>query len=1051
MQNKILQRKKALRTVLLIFLMSSMGVTKAAPVSIRVAQEVCLHFVNANSQMQLRNTSELQLITAYSTDKGNTAFYIFNFTKGFVIVSANDVAHPVLAYNFNRPWPNESDLPSQVTGYLDDLANQIEAASRQMQDKGIALEWSDLLSGNYQTRSNREQVGPLLTTTWDQGQYYNAMCPEDENGPGGHAVTGCTATAIAQIIKYWGYPVRGRGLHSYQSDYGEISVNYEESVYSFEDMPDVLTPESLETEINTVAKLISDCGVAVNMMYSANESSAYNFEARAALIDFFKFGPNVNYAEKSFFEENEWNLLLISELDENRPIYYTGRGTAGHAFVCDGYNVDGYYHFNFGWSGNGNGWYLTEAVNPMGLDFSSNQAAILGIAPNENGNVIIGQMQGTSTFNVEMPFEFYHILGNNLFTVTNYGNECENTISFVSNEVDNHMVVDVISFDADVCNVYDGMDNSYLLRGLSDSQENLSPIESFSNSVTLVYAGRIQNYGFHLHIQKDDDCRIISDIATNVDTSSVCLTWQENGTADHWEIEVGEKGFALGEGDTFSVDTNYVCVNGLEFNKRYDFYIRPSCGSDMGGMWNKTTASPDKPYWHEKVSVQPEGYRIDSCGNVYITSEEGLAWFNVLANGYNGENRHSFTDTTVYLVSDCNIGQYKWMPIYYFSGTFDGGNHTISNLYINEDRDTELFLNMYSVGMFRICRGGAVIKDLVLNKAYVTGGGGVGSLIGSLHIMDQFYNTPTDEDGASLINVHAISAEVYGTAWVGGLVGDASYLYAVNCSSSGVISGSQAVGGLFGRLMDSYCSNAYSTAKLECDHVSISTPAWYRGGAIGLASRDTIYNCYASGFISYDEYDPEIIAKPGMVVGTAEQTNVFASLYGYDNNQSNQLYGTDGEPFPIVSDTSSFIDNGGVFGLNNVITINGTFYTELLSSLNAWVDANNSENLYSHWVADSAMVNGGFPLLGCQVGHGIAESETIPVSIYPNPTNGRVTIEAKDLKHIIISNMLGQTIYDGNVIGNEFIYDFSNHNAGVYLIRIKTTNGVAVKKVSVTR
>ena len=115
------------------------------------------------------------------------------------------------------------------------------------------------------------------------------------------------------------------------------------------------------------------------------------------------------------------------------------------------------------------------------------------------------------------------------------------------------------------------------------------------------------------------------------------------------------------------------------------------------------------------------------------------------------------------------------MPIYYFSGTFDGGNHTISNLYINEDRDTELFLNMYSVGMFRICRGGAVIKDLVLNKAYVTGGGGVGSLIGSLHIMDQSYNTPTDEDGASLINVHTVSTEVYGTSKVGGLVGDATY------------------------------------------------------------------------------------------------------------------------------------------------------------------------------------------------------------------------------------------------------------------------------------
>ena len=84
-------------------------------------------------------------------------------------------------------------------------------------------------------------------------------------------------------------------------------------------------------------------------------------------------------------------------------------------------------------------------------------------------------------------------------------------------------------------------------------------------------------------------------------------------------------------------------------------------------------------------------------------------------------------------------------------------------------------------------------------------------------------------------------------------------------------------------------------------------------------------------------------------------------------------------------------------------------------------------------------------------GTSVNENNDIPVSVYPNPTNGQVKIEAENMKHITISNMLGQTIYDGNASGNAFEYDFSKHEAGIYLIRIETAHGVAVKKASVTR
>ena len=263
-----------------------------------------------------RNAAQLRTDIVYSHPMPNTrdaAFYVVNLeNSGFVIVAANDVAHPVIGYSFDRPWPTEGNIPPQITDYLDDLANQIESAvgvNNYSPDRSIQSEWQELMSINPnnppQPKGNRTEVGPLLTTTWDQGQYYNAMCPEDAGGPDGHAVTGCVATAMAQIIKYHGYPASGRGIHSYQSNYGELSVNFAESNYDYANMPNALTNESSDAQVNAVAKLISDCGVAVNMGYTSGESSAYDQEARAALINFFKYSPNMSFAEKvmkaSFF------------------------------------------------------------------------------------------------------------------------------------------------------------------------------------------------------------------------------------------------------------------------------------------------------------------------------------------------------------------------------------------------------------------------------------------------------------------------------------------------------------------------------------------------------------------------------------------------------------------------------------------------------------------------------------------------------------------------------------------------------------------------------
>ncbi|MGX8713795.1 MAG: C10 family peptidase [bacterium] len=457
---------------------------------------------------------------------GVAAMYAVNVGSAFVLVSADDVAHPVLGYSLSRLWPTNETisekgearnasivLPPQIAGYLDDLAGQIESAAGQqgVSDQDISSEWRQLLTTSLSpaTTNPPDSVGPLLTTTWDQGRYYNALCPEDAAGPNGHVWGGCVATAIAQIINYWGYPEHGRGTHSYQSNYGTLSVNYDSATFDYTNMPTGLFPTSTPAQLNAVATLIYHCGVAVNMYYHPEESGAYHQDARAALINFFRFSPNIGYAEKEFFSNADWVQLLRNTIDASQPIYYGGTGTGGHAFVCDGYKTDDYFHFNFGWSGYADGWYLTDAVNPGGYDFNSNQMALVGIVPDSTGNVILGQTDGSSTFTVDEPLEFYHLLGNNAYSGTNYSNSCNNTVYFISADSANQLAADIIEFEDQNISINDG--NGTWLRSLYGGGENdFSPVVSSYNALSINYSGNFYYAGFQLAISQDNGCRMVS-------------------------------------------------------------------------------------------------------------------------------------------------------------------------------------------------------------------------------------------------------------------------------------------------------------------------------------------------------------------------------------------------------------------------------------------------------------------------------------------------------------------------------------------------------------
>ena len=383
------QAKKSLRNVLLVLLMGLVGMTQANPVDMQTAREVAMKFVNANSRTPLRGEEDLQLVTTYSTESNDAAFHVFNTPNGFVIVSADDCATPILGYSDEgRPFDLD-DIPIQLQEYLQEFVEQIQyGIENHVHDETTAQQW-ELVKSTGRLNDNRdgEAVEPLITSMWGQGWPYNAMCPIDSlAGATYHyrCLTGCVATSFAQIMHYWGYPINGMGSHSYTpSGYPEQTVNYSATTYDWANMPNSLSSSSSSTQIDAVATLMWHCGVAVNMGYGPDASGAISTDVATALQNYFGYSDGLSIVYKSNYSNADWLALMKNCLDSGCPIHYSGSNAYGngHAFVCDGYDSNDLLHFNWGWNGSHNGYFSIGALNPGGHAYNSSNKAIINIHP----------------------------------------------------------------------------------------------------------------------------------------------------------------------------------------------------------------------------------------------------------------------------------------------------------------------------------------------------------------------------------------------------------------------------------------------------------------------------------------------------------------------------------------------------------------------------------------------------------------------------------------------------------------------------------------------
>lgn len=346
---------------------------EARPVTMETAQEIASRFMK---------TGDLHLVATYRTSNNAPALRVFNTPDGFVIVSADDCETPIIGYSHEGSF-DPDNVPVQLEAYLQGFVARIQYGieHRLDADAFTASQWEQVRStGKLGDGPSSKAVLPLLTSQWHQGCLYNSLCPTMQ-GPCGHAEVGCVAVAMGQIMHYWGYPATGWGSHSYSNAGVALTANFGETEYQWDLMPDRLTDQSSQAEIDAVATLLYHCGVSVNMYYNNNSSSAMFDDIAEALVQYFDYSRKLHRENRESVSNEEWIAMLKDNLDRKQPILYAAYGSGGHAFVCDGYDDNGLFHFNFGWGGPGDGYYALGHLNPIGYQFNDDNMALFDLYP----------------------------------------------------------------------------------------------------------------------------------------------------------------------------------------------------------------------------------------------------------------------------------------------------------------------------------------------------------------------------------------------------------------------------------------------------------------------------------------------------------------------------------------------------------------------------------------------------------------------------------------------------------------------------------------------
>ena len=371
---------------MLLLLVISTQAIKAESISETEASAIAERFFTSRALGHVVTKKAVHKARMQGATAEKAAYYVFNTTEknAWVMVAGDDCADQILAYGDEGAW-DASNVPSNVQWWLNMYAAQIAALAEAGEGSAVA---------KAKRVATKRAIRPMLKSKWDQGTPFNNLCPTVNQDT---CLTGCVATAMAQIMYYHKGPQSVPALPSYTSDIEVPAWNA--TTLNWDAMKDFYTADEKGTSADAVAALMRCCGQAVKMSYGVDASGASAYIANA-FVNIFKYSPKARNVMHDYVGNEEWEKIIYSELSAKRPVLLAGsKLSGGHEFVCDGYDGEGLYHINWGWRGSYNGYYQLHVLCPQGGGSGSISGAdgyvralnmLIGIEPNTESNAVNG-------------------------------------------------------------------------------------------------------------------------------------------------------------------------------------------------------------------------------------------------------------------------------------------------------------------------------------------------------------------------------------------------------------------------------------------------------------------------------------------------------------------------------------------------------------------------------------------------------------------------------------------------------------------------------------
>lgn len=328
------------------------------------------------------NAVSPELLTTF-TAKNQPAVYLFSRSNnnGYLVVSADDMTEAVLGYSDNGTI-DVNNMPPAMTYMLENYADQI----------AYARENASSVAKAAHAIPERAAIHPMCATRWAQNSPYNDNCPNQYP-------TGCTATALAQVLKYFG-GIQGSGTASYNWNGQTLSFDFDKNTLDWDNMLDSYDSDATDAQKAAVANLMYACGVTLSMNYKSGGSGAYAIQAVTSSAKYFNLDKGIRYFDRDYFKFEEWNDLIYDALKNCGPVMLGGcikntTTTYAHEFVCDGYADNNLFHINWGWAGEYDGYFMLSVLDPYSHGQTPNktaynyyQDAVCYIQPAKEGSAV---------------------------------------------------------------------------------------------------------------------------------------------------------------------------------------------------------------------------------------------------------------------------------------------------------------------------------------------------------------------------------------------------------------------------------------------------------------------------------------------------------------------------------------------------------------------------------------------------------------------------------------------------------------------------------------